>query len=163
MLTRPDAVNSIEYWAYRLDEAEKAGEPQYAVYLANKTAWEQIWKEHQRIIKKEIPENANILDAGCALGRVSELFTNYTGVDFAPAFVEKAKTLYPHKNFIVAKLEELPFEDKQFDWAICISVRGMIKGKSSPEHWERMEKELKRVAENILILEYTDCRVYEIL
>jgi len=163
MLTRPDEINKISYWAYRLAEAERMGEPQYAVYLANKTLWKQIWEAHNKIIAREIPKDAKVADMGCGLGRVSELFENYTGVDFSPAFIEKAKTLYPNKTFIIAKLEELPFKNKEFDWAICISIRKMVQGKSSPEHWLAMEKEIKRVAQKVLILEYINPQEYEIL
>jgi len=163
MFTRPDKINAEEYWSYRLDEAEKAGNLQYAVYLCNRNAWDIIWEKHKAIIAKEIPKNAKVLDAGCGpLARVSELFENYVGVDFSPAFIEKAKTLYPNKTFLVAKLEDLPFTLKEFDWAICISVKGMVVGKSSAEHWEKMEAELHRVAKHILILEYSSDE-YEIL
>jgi SAM-dependent methyltransferase len=163
MLTRRDDVNNIEYWAYRLSEAEKASEPQYAVYLTNKTNWNAIWEVHKKIIKREIPKEAKVGDMGCGLGRVSELFENYTGVDFAPAFIEKAKALYPNKTFIVAKLEDLPFKDKEFDWAICISVKGMVIGKSSAEHWQKMESEIKRVSKKVLLLEYKFTDEFEIL
>jgi len=164
MLTRPDDVNKIDYWAYRLDEAIKADNLQYAVYLCNKTSWNKIWAEHKRIIEKIIPKGANVLDAGCAYGRMSELFEEkYTGVDFAPSLIAKAKELYPSKTFFVASLDNLSFSDKEFDWAICASIRQMIQGKSSSEHWLRMEKELKRVADKILILEYTDYEYFEII
>ena len=162
MLNRPDEIRNIEYWSYRLDEAEKAGNLQYAVYLCNRNAWDIIWEKHKAILAKEIPTDAKVLDAGSGLGRVSELFDNYIGVDFAPAFIEKAKILYPSKTFMVARLDKLPFEDKFFDWAICISIKHMVIGKASKEEWQEMEKEIKRVAKKILILEYS-AEEYEIL
>lgn len=165
MLTRKDDINNEEYWKYRLDEAEKANELQYSVYLANKTLWNGIWEKHKEIILSQIPKGLKILDAGCGYGRVSELFdgTKYTGVDFAPSLIGKAKELYPDKTFVIAKLEELPFKDKEFDWSICVSIRKMVFEKSSPEHWDEMEKELKRVSKKILFLEYTKEDEYEII
>lgn len=165
MLTRPDEINNVDYWAYRLNEADKAGQLQYSVYLTNATGWEKIWQVHKEIITKVIPENAKILDAGCAFGRLSQLFSkeNYIGVDFVPHFINRAKDMFPDKIFLVGDLVNLPFKDKEFDWAICISIRKMVQGKSSPEHWNKMEKELNRVSKKILILEYTSPEIYEIL
>lgn len=166
MLTRPDDINNIEYWAYRLSEAEKADNLQYSVYLTNKTNWNKIWEIHKEIFQKVIPKGTKILDAGCGYGRMSEDFpeNSYTGVDFAPALIEKANTLYPDKKFVIAELDKLPFKKKEFDWVICASIKGMIIGKSSLEHWQRIEKELKRVGKKILILEYSfDPDEYEII
>lgn len=169
MLTRPDDINNEEYWAYRLKEAEQADNLQYTVYLANKTLWQNIFDAHKKIIEELIPKDAKVLDTGCGYGRMSELFTKeqYTGVDFAPALIEKAQSLYPDKTFVVSKLEELPFKGKgrtkPFDWALCVSVKGMVANKSSKEHWDKMEKDIKRVAKKVLILEYTDPHIYEVL
>jgi len=169
MLTRPDDVNNEEYWQYRLGKAEKAGVLNYSVYLVNPSTWGQIFETHKKIIEELIPKDAKVLDAGCGYGRMSQLFTKeqYTGVDFAPSLIEKAQELYPDKTFIVSKLEELPFKGKgrakPFDWVLCVSVKGMIKGKSSSEHWEKMEAELKRVGKKVLFLEYTDAAEYEVL
>lgn len=165
MITRPDDVNNEKYWAYRIDEAEKADNLQFSVYLMNKTNWGIVWDHHKKVINELIPKDAKVLDAGCGYGRVSELFDkdNYIGVDFAPAFIKKAKELYPDKKFIIGKIDNLPFKKHQFDWALCISVKQMIRGKSSQEHWDKIEKELKRVAKKVLILEYGNNDDYEIV
>lgn len=163
MITGPDDVNKEEYWKYRLEEAEKMNSLYYSVYLTRRDDWKNIEKAHREIIEKEIPLDARVLDAGCGFGRGYEMLKprKYLGVDFSPDFIEKAKSLY-EGDFMVGDLTSLPFK-KEFDWAVCISIKQMIIGKSSQEHWDRMEKELKRVAKKILILEYTDPEKYEVL
>lgn len=163
MITGPDEVNREEYWRYRLSEAQKMSQLHYSVYLTRKEDWQNIEKAHREIISKEIPLSARVLDAGCGYGRGFEMLSprEYVGVDFSPDFISKAKELYAG-DFRVGDLANLPFKKGEFDWAVCISIKQMIIGKSSEEHWKKMEKELRRVAKKILILEYTNPEQYEI-
>lgn len=146
-------VDKIEFWKDRINTAVKE---HYSVYVANDALWEHIFKTHQRIIQEVIPKDAYVLDAGCAYGRMCELFEpkNYEGVDFSPDFIEIAKKKYPNHSFEVQNIKKLPYEDKQFDWAICVSIKKMIIDNLGTKEWKLMEKELKRVAKKILILEY---------
>lgn len=146
-------VDKIGFWKHRIDTAQLE---HYSVYLANPSLWKKINDIHERIIKKYIKEDDKVLDAGCAYGRSSVLFNNYVGIDFSPDFIELAKKKYPNKKFLVGNLKELPFKDKEFDWAFCISMKNMIVGNLGKEQWDIMEKELKRVAKHILLLEYGD-------
>lgn len=153
-------IDDINFWKNRIDTAVK---PHYAVYVAHEALWNRINLCHKELIEALIPKDAKVLDAGCAYGRSSVFFNNYTGVDFSPDFIAKAKEQYPDKEFIQANLKELPFEDKSFDWAVCISIKTMVSANLGEGEWQQMEKELKRVARKILILEYEDPTTYEIL
>ncbi|MCL5667334.1 MAG: class I SAM-dependent methyltransferase [Patescibacteria group bacterium] len=156
-------VDKLEFWKERLDTAP-AGYPHYSVYVANTTLWKFIEKNHQKIIKQHMTVKDKVLDAGCGYGRASEFLpADYTGVDFSPDFINKAKELYPDKAFIQADLKQLPFADNSFDWAVCISIRHMIVGNLGQDAWLPMQQELKRVAKKVLILEYEDSSIYEIL
>ena len=146
-------VDKIEFWKQRIDTAVSE---HYSVYVANETLWAKINKVHERIIKSLIKDTDRVLDAGCAYGRSSVFFNNYVGIDFSPDFIERAKKKFPDKTFMVGNLKELPFKDKEFDWAFCISIKKMIIDNCGEEEWLKMEKELKRVAHKVLILEYGD-------
>jgi len=151
-------VNKIEFWKERIDEAEDI---HLSVYNCHNSLWEETNENHKKIIDKFV--KGKVLDAGCGYGRLSELFDDYTGVDFSPDFIDKAKELYPDKKFLVENLKDLSFEDNEFDWAICVSIKGMIEHYESFEAWNKMEAELKRVANKVLLLEYTDSINYEII
>jgi ubiquinone/menaquinone biosynthesis C-methylase UbiE len=153
-------IEDINFWKDRINRAKKE-KMQYSVYLANDTTWNNIEAKHKEIAQKTC--KGKVLDAGCGYGRMSQWFDDYLGIDFSPDFIEWAKELYPDKKFEVADLLDLPYKDKEFDWAVCGSVRGMIIGNLGKETWQKMELELKRVAKKILILEYSSPDKYEIL
>lgn len=156
-------VDKLSFWQKRLEEAKAINKKHISVYISNDKIWSEIWEAHKEIFKKEIEPTDRVLDAGCGYGRASVLFDNYLGVDFSPDFIEEAKHDYPHKRFEVMDLKDLKLEDKSFDVAFCISIKNMIIGNLGIEEWRKMEKELKRVAKKILLLEYTDPSKYEIL
>jgi SAM-dependent methyltransferase len=153
-------VNDINFWKQRIEESERTPE-HYSVYIANPVLWRRINITHEALLKEHV--TGSVLDAGCGYGRYAPLFEDYTGVDFSPDFIAKAKEKYPEKHFIQADLQKLPFRDNAFDWAFCVSIKRMIIDNLGVEAWEPMEKELKRVAGKVLILEYEVPDQYEIL
>lgn len=119
--------------------------------------WPVIDKIHREYIDKHIKPTDKILDAGCAYGRVAHWFSDdkYTGVDFVEEFIREARKRNPGKTFILTDLNDLSFKRHEFDWAILISVRVVIRSDpNGDEKWKEVEKELKRVAKRIMILEY---------
>lgn len=157
-------VDRTEFWKERLEGAEKNKTLHYSVYIAHNTLWTYIGENHKAIIRVQIPQNSKVLDAGCGYGRASEFLPdNYTGIDFSPDFIAKARELYPNKKFIVGNLKKLPFGESEFDWAICISIKTMIANNLGESEWQSMEKELKRVAKQVLILEYEEPEIYEVI
>lgn len=149
-------IDDIEFWKERIDDAKKNNKIYYSVFLANETIWKKLNDDHRKILEKEIKKGDRVLDAGCGYGRNSEMIKSkkYIGVDFSPDFIELAKELYPDREFLVADIKDLPFEDKEFDVSICVSVKGMIIGNLGNKEWDKMQKELKRVSNRLLILEY---------
>lgn len=152
-------INKIEFWRQRIFTAAKE---HYSVYITSDANWRDINTSHEKVLKEKIGDS-KVLDAGCGYGRWSPLFENYTGVDFSPDFIEKAKIKFPKKKFIQANLKELPFADGEFDWAFCVSIKRMVEDNLGKEEWGLMEKELKRVAKKVLILEYEDHQSLEVL
>ncbi len=155
-------IDKLDFWKERIDTAKK---DYFTVYVCGEEMWKNINEVHKKILLDTIPHDANVLDAGCGYGRWSELFTpeQYTGVDFSPDFIEMAKSKYPNHTFKVENLKYLSFFDKQFDWAFCVSIKKMVMDNLGEEEWNNMLKELKRVAKNVLILEYEDPNPYEVL
>lgn len=153
-------IDKEEFWKERIDNAAR---DYYSVYVTSEVDWKHIFKNHKEIIEKHIPQGAKVLDAGCAFGRMSMLFDNYTGTDFSPDFIREANKKYAGKRFVQANLKALPFGDGEFDWAFCVSIKKMVIDNLGEEEWAQMEKELRRVAKKVLILEYEVPQEYEII
>jgi ubiquinone/menaquinone biosynthesis C-methylase UbiE len=150
-------VDKLEFWKHRIEQAQRE---HYSVYITSEADWHRINKAHVSHFEKM---NGRVLDAGCGYGRNSVYFSDYTGVDFSPDFIKLAKQKFPNKDFMVANLKELPFKDKEFDWAFCVSIKQMIRANLGEEEWLKMESELRRVAKQVMILEYEDPEPVEIL
>ena len=151
-------VNTEAFWKSRLDQAEQITD---SVYLTVDSDWSYIDKSHEEIL--EPYKDKKVLDAGCGYGRWSHFFSNYTGVDFSPDFIDKAKELFPDKYFEQQDLKKLPYKDNEFDMAFCVSVKNMIIGNLGKSEWDLMEKELKRVSKEVLFLEYTNPNEFDII
>lgn len=147
-------VNKLDFWKDRIEYAKK-GREHYSVFIANDSQWKDINDKHKEILEREIKTTDNVIDLGCAYGRSSEMVKGrYTGVDFSPDFIEKAKQKYPNKKFLVADLKKLPFNDKEFSIGFMVSIKAMIISNLGHDEWNEIEKECKRVCKKLLILEY---------
>jgi len=157
----PNDVGKTGFWKERIENAERLGLDFLSVYCTTQKDWDYICSVHKKICSFFV--SGNVLDIGCGYGRLSEWFNRYTGIDFSEDFVNKAKKIYHKNEFVVGDIKDMPFYDKEFDWAICVSIRGMIQRELGDVEWLKMEKEIKRVAKNILILEYSNPAKYEII
>jgi SAM-dependent methyltransferase len=67
-----------------------------------------------------------IVDLGCAAGAVthflSELGCDVVGVDAEPRAIEKARSLFPQLEFVLADVRALPFDDASFDKAVAADL-----------------------------------------
>lgn len=146
------------YWERRLKFATQR---HYAVFKTPLKNWLAIEAKHQEILKRHILPGDSILDAGCGWGRLLNLMPEewkgpYHGVDLSPDFIELAKEEWPDRNFSCEDLRDLMPEIKTpiFDYAILISIRPMVIRNLDQESWDLMEKNLRRVADVLLYLEY---------
>lgn len=93
-------------------------------------------------------ENGKILVVGCRLGvemmalQENLLGAYVAGVDIVPDFVEYAKDC--GLNAQVADMHALPFEDKEFDWVLCVGTL------EHAYNVERASRELQRVCKDWL-------------
>lgn len=81
-----------------------------------------------------LDSTAHILDVGCGYGRLSNIlaaagFGNVTGIDFAPALIERARTEHPDLRFVVQdEPPALPFADAAVDAVTLFAVLTCIPG-----------------------------------
>lgn len=106
-----------------------------------------------QLLKGRFDNCTTVLDAGCGGGRNLVYFLNngfeVYGVDQSAEAVEAVKQLSanlaptnPINNFSVAPVEDLPFEDDQFDLVICSAVLHFAQ---DAEHFDSMIRSLWRV------------------
>ncbi len=75
-----------------------------------------------------LPRNAKILDVGCGSGFAIEQSVKNRpdlevyGVDVAPNLIDYAQKYRPRFNFVLAKGEELPFDNETFDAILYLDV-----------------------------------------
>lgn len=145
-----------EFWKGRISSSPVL---RHSVYRCDEIDWQRINQHHHHMLNKHIDvKKDKVLEAGCAYGRWSYLFSNYTGVDISPDFIKLAQESYPDNadNFLVGDLRNLPFDDDTFDWCFLVSIKGMIIREMGKDVWDSMETELIRVSKKILILEYSN-------
>lgn len=157
----PEPVSTDKFWKDRLAKADKTGSLYLSVYATVDSDWESINDCHRRICDHYL--TGKVLDVGCGYGRLSEWIKDYTGIDQSESLIQRGKTLYPSANLIIGNSKSLPFKDGEFDWSVCVSLKGMIVRELGEEEWNIMEKEIKRVSKNLLVLEYSNPHKYEIL
>ena len=106
-----------------------------------------------QLLKGRFDNCKTIIDVGCGVGRNSHYFLkngyNVFGVDQDAGAIENIKALAkqlapetPTENFVVAKVEEIPFIDASFDLAICSAVLHFANNEA---HFEAMLRSIWRV------------------
>lgn len=146
---KSDRVTNIEALKY-LEAQKKVFYENYnpaAFKEAFKTPYYQAEQEVIRSLVKDFDRKGmEVLDVGCGIGRISELFgkADYKGVDLSKGFIEFAKKNHPERNkgFIVcdfADLERLGlgkqdlviiwgmFEDEPDPFGAISSLKPLIK------------------------------------
>jgi SAM-dependent methyltransferase len=146
------------YWAARL--AACGEEWHRSIFNGSIDQFSPLEDEHRRVLTHEIGKQTSVLDAGCGYGRILDVMPAhwrgwYLGVDLAPALVKKARQLHPNREFRRMDLRNLKYlGDKAFDVAIVCSVRPMVVRNAGLREWNKMERELTRVAHRLLFLTY---------
>jgi hypothetical protein len=84
------------------------------------------------------------------------MLKNYTGIDQTVALINYGKELYPSANLVIGKIQEMPFENDQFDIVICSCVKhGIIEceqnGMIEVGRWKKIEDEFMRVAKLAIV------------
>lgn len=114
-----------QYWQSRVNEAGKGNS---GVILGD-TNTEEDWV-YADFFAKHGFNNGNILEVGCAWGRMFPLYTAHnlrvSGVDISHAMIAAAKKNWLSKDSIAdiheSPAEKLPFPDMAFDNLACIAT-----------------------------------------
>jgi ubiquinone/menaquinone biosynthesis C-methylase UbiE len=152
-------IFTSEFWSERLRTAK---EPHHAVFVCPKARWDAIAANHRKILARHVNPDDKVFEAACGWGRLLDLMPadwrgNYLGVDLSPDFIALAGRKYPGKSFLVGDLRALPeIWSGLFDWAVMISLRGMVIREAGAAEWDAIERELRRVAKRLLVLEYDE-------
>ena len=106
-----------------------------------------------QLLKGRFDTTTKVLDAGCGTGRNVQFFLknryDVFAVDETPAAIREVQQLaehlaphLPESNFVIAPVEDLPFEDGSFNLVISSAVLHFAK---NPAHFEDMLREMWRV------------------
>lgn len=94
-----------------------------------------------------LPIGATVLDAGCAGGVKSKVFTakgfRVTGIDFAPSFIEIAKKEVPEAEFRVLDIRDVTSLEKEFDGIFLQAVLLHFPKKEASEILSKLLSKLK--------------------
>jgi hypothetical protein len=158
-----EPISDPGYWAARLRAARASGNLHHAVFRCPADRWARIEAKHREVLAATLHIDDRILDAGCGWGRLLDLTPpwwvgDYVGVDLCPDFIGLAKQRHPGRSFIRGDLRRLPelVGIYFYDWAVLVSIRPMVRRNLGDAAWAEMEAGLRRVARNLLFLEY-DC------
>lgn len=77
--------------------------------------------------RRHVPPEASVLDFGCGYGRtLAELrdagYKRLTGIDFAPALIERGRREHPDLDLTAYPGGPLPYPDNAFDAALMLAV-----------------------------------------
>lgn len=102
--------------------------PDYYEKGVKQNILQRIWHTKKLSTFKEVIDGVKykkILDVGCAGGtftnNISSIFpqAKITGIDIYPRAIEYGKNKYPHINFILSDVHNLPFKNNTFDLIVC--------------------------------------------
>ena len=113
------------YWNERVKNAPKID--WHLVF--DSTRFEEMDKNHRQILS--LFKDKKVLDFGCGYGRMSDMFENYTGIDFSEEMIKLAKEKYPDKRFEMTT-------DEKFDVVfavMCLSSLG-ITAQEFAKRWD---------------------------
>ncbi len=115
----------------------------------NYSGFEKEERLEYSVIESMIPDGASVIDLGCGNGSLLERLKKskkcaVTGVEISESGVEachmKGLTCF-HKSID----DELPFQNNQFDWAVCNVTIQMVM------YPETLMAEMKRISKNLII------------
>lgn len=159
------------YWSERLAKAVAREQTHYAVFEGSKEKWEAGRVRQAELLKRHVRKYDSVLDVGCGWGRLLGILPKtwegeYLGIDICQDFVELARKAWPaHRFWRCDFRKEIPTTfvtargvegAGRFDWAVCCSIKPMVLRNAGREVWDKVESNLRAVADKILLLGYDD-------
>jgi ubiquinone/menaquinone biosynthesis C-methylase UbiE len=117
----------LSYWKERVQETNIKGSISRVIKDDTKTEDELIYKNIFDLYKFK---EGNVLDVGCAWGRMFDIFFSYNlnvyGVDISKNMIDECLKLWKKfnykNNFLISEAESLPFADNYFDNLTCLAT-----------------------------------------
>ena len=103
-------------------------------YMANflenlPKSYQKLFEEEKKYLQKIITLDAKVLDVGCGSGRsifdILSKTKNIVGIDHSDRAVADAKnnfSRYPSIKILKADAAQLPFDNEEFDFVICMTT-----------------------------------------
>lgn len=128
-------LKNIDYWEKLLKEMP--------------SSYKEWFEEEKKFLTKNIKENSKVLEVGCGDGRslkdIIDVTKNLTGIDHDDKAIKDAKNNFKNISqvkLLVAKAEELPFNNDSFDYVICMTTFANF-GDKKYEVLDEMKRVLK--------------------
>lgn len=155
----PPQEYSPSFWDRRVKEVESSLNPiHYCVNNVETSRWVEIQRHTAEVLRGLLTDGSDkVLDAGCGYGAALECVrdsTYWTGLDFSPEMVRLAKWYFPTEDFTLGNLNAIPFPDDAFDWVLCRGIEGWIKTVAGLKEWDRILKEMLRVAPRLILINH---------
>jgi len=148
-----------KFWGRRILSSRESGREMHtAIYDIDPETWSEIQRQTRNALLVHVKPGDRVLDAGCGYGALADCLQSsaeYVGVDSSPDMIDLARLTHPDRSFMVADLTDLAtIKDGYFNWAVLRSVRDMIQDNAGEDVWDRIDKEVRRVARRVMIIEY---------
>lgn len=158
----PEDVFNPRYWSDRLAKAVAREQAHYAVFEGSVEKWNEGRKRQEKLLAQHVGKSTSVLDVGCGWGRLlgvmpREWEGEYVGMDLCPEFVALARRAWDNRSFMVRDVR-VPFSPEwpRFDLAVCCSIKPMVVRNAGLEEWQKIESNIRVVADKILLLGYDD-------
>lgn len=125
MKNRKDYWNEeyYQYWKARVDESNKSEGKSDIIIGDYKTYSDDVYNH---IFNKNLFNKGNILEIGCAWGRMFNLYNKNNleifGIDISSKMIEEAKKNWKKSNLYVSEAENLQFKSNYFDNIACLGT-----------------------------------------
>jgi ubiquinone/menaquinone biosynthesis C-methylase UbiE len=143
--------DEVQYWNAR-------AEPNYVKYCPD-----FVTRAHIEYVKKNLSDCSNILDFGPGIGRIFPAYQNVKtvqGYDVSSLYKERVCAASMNFDFVfdlvvAPAIQQLPFEDNQFDAAVSVSVFLHQR----PSNILLVMRELVRVAKKVIAVTWQEPKV----
>lgn len=165
-------VTLAEFWRHRILKAFATGKELHTcIYDIDYRTWVSIQELTVATLKKIIPANSTLLDAGCGYGAIADYLKTcaamstviYTGVDLSPELIDIAKIRNQSGTFLVKDLRSTDYETDQFDFALVRSVEGMLDDNCPEVGSSAFMSEVSRIAKTVIVMEYGSVSDYKLV
>ncbi len=162
-------VTEATFWRRRILETIAQGwEIHHTVYRVDISVWQEIQERTRAILMRHLQPGQRLLDAGCGYGATVDCLpegVEYLGVDLSNDLLEMGRVRHQERKFECWDLRSLPnhYPPGHFDFALCRSLRGMVRQNVSHSLWDALQKAVLTVSRVLIVIEYEDTEGYDLL